>query len=722
MEVLILLVTTALSMIIAAFVLLNNPKSGTNFYFGLLVILIGLYPILNYLAVNAPSNDDAFFWAKAILLVSIPQGPLLYFFAKVYPSSSFIFSRRKQLAITFWFSANIFFALLSLIFIGVEIKDGSISIVPGPLVPSFGLLHISSIVAGIYILRKKYKQKSNTDSKRLFYVYYGILFSFTFTFLSTIILPLFLNNTLFLEASPLFLLLAVFLSAYSIISKGLFDIRAIVARSVAYLLLILSLSLLYGLLIISISTLFLQDEIISFKVIGLFAVAALAMGYTLQPLKTFFDKASNRIFFRDSYNPQVILNLLSEMLAKNIQLKPITTEGLKIISEAVRPTGSKLVVLSEGKSYLTESFGEHVNSDDLLPTLTSLNGQLINVSDMQDKHAGKLRKHDIEVVVRLQNESTTIGYLLLRAKKSGNIYTTQDLNLLTISANEMAIAIQNALHFDEIQKFNVTLQRKIELATAQLQHTNEKLKALDEAKDEFISMASHQLRTPLTSIKGYVSMVMDEDAGKINAQQRELLTSAFNSSQRMVYLIADLLNVSRLHTGKFVIEPGEVNLADVIESEIQQLEDTAKGHEIKLVYKKPKNIPSIILDETKTRQVIMNFIDNAIYYTPKGGTVTIKLASTAKEVLFTVTDNGIGVPKAEQKNLFTKFYRAGNARKARPDGTGLGLFMAKKVIVAQEGALIFTSKEGKGSTFGFTFPLSKVGIKKSKKSSSQPKE
>jgi signal transduction histidine kinase len=115
-----------------------------------------------------------------------------------------------------------------------------------------------------------------------------------------------------------------------------------------------------------------------------------------------------------------------------------------------------------------------------------------------------------------------------------------------------------------------------------------------------------------------------------------------------------------------------------------------------------------MLDETKIRQVIMNFVDNAIYYTRTGGTITVNLQDKGEVIEFTVQDNGIGVPKSEQPHLFNKFYRAKNAQKARPDGTGLGLFMAKKVIVASGGAVLFSSEEGKGSTFGFTFSKRKL--------------
>jgi len=238
----------------------------------------------------------------------------------------------------------------------------------------------------------------------------------------------------------------------------------------------------------------------------------------------------------------------------------------------------------------------------------------------------------------------------------------------------------------------------------QLKTTNNKLKALDEAKDEFISMASHQLRTPLTSIKGYLSMVLEGDVGEVPDQQKEMLSTAYTSAQRMVYLIADLLNVSRLQTGKFVIEPVDCYLPDVVSEELKQLKEAIAAKKITITYHKPDSFPVVKLDDTKIRQVIMNFSDNALYYTPAGGRVKVELVDKPKSIEFTVTDNGIGVPKAEQHKLFAKFYRAGNARKARPDGTGLGLFMAKKVIIASGGAIIFKSHEGKGSTFGFTFP------------------
>ena len=300
-------------------------------------------------------------------------------------------------------------------------------------------------------------------------------------------------------------------------------------------------------------------------------------------------------------------------------------------------------------------------------------------------------------VVKLTARRRLIGLLVVGFLNPIVEMKQNDKQLIDRLSETIGITIDNKLLFEENQR-----------ALRQLKESNAKLKALDEAKDDFISMASHQLRTPLTSVKGYISMVLEGDSGKITPTQKQMLSQAFFSSQRMVYLIADLLNVSRLRTGKFTIEPSPVDLAQMVGEEIEQLIDIAKSRNLELQYDKPKRFSMLMLDEIKIRQVIMNFIDNAIYYTPAGGHIAVKLIEKPSSIELRVEDDGIGVPKSEQPHLFTKFYRAGNARKARPDGTGLGLFMAKKVIVGQGGAIIFESKEGKGSTFGFSLNKHKL--------------
>ncbi len=252
-------------------------------------------------------------------------------------------------------------------------------------------------------------------------------------------------------------------------------------------------------------------------------------------------------------------------------------------------------------------------------------------------------------------------------------------------------------------------QRQIEVTTAELRKANDKLRQLDATKDEFVSMASHQLRTPLTSIKGYISMVLEGDAGKISADQRRLLTEAFTSSERMVRLIGDFLNVSRLQNGKFMIDRSmPVDLAKVVMQEVANVREIADARGIGIAYHQPSHYPVIFIDEDKIRQVIMNFLDNAIFYSGDSKSMSVRLYISEGSAVFEVIDKGIGVPLAAQKQLFTKFFRADNAQKQRPDGTGVGLYLAKQVIAGHGGKVIFKSADGQGSTFGFRLPIKKL--------------
>jgi signal transduction histidine kinase len=201
-------------------------------------------------------------------------------------------------------------------------------------------------------------------------------------------------------------------------------------------------------------------------------------------------------------------------------------------------------------------------------------------------------------------------------------------------------------------------------------------------------------------------MVLDGDAGEVTTEQRKLLEEAFVSSQRMVALIEDFLNVSRLQTGRFSIDCQPVDIRSIVKEEVDTLRSTAANRSLTLQLVIGKNIPdSILVDKSKIRQVVMNLIDNAIYYSLPNQRIQVRLSREGGDIRFAVHDKGIGVPKKEQARLFTRFYRANNARKRRPDGTGVGLYLAKRVIDEHGGSMIFRSTEGEGSTFGFVLPI-----------------
>jgi len=579
------------------------------------------------------------------------------------------------------------------------------------------------MISYVVILSKRKKAISGhkgITKQQLQAVTVGIISFAAIGFLTNLVLPTLFSSPWPSRFAPIGSLVMTMAFFYAIGRYRLFDIRTAIARGTTYVFVLAGLALV---LVISASifnslvTNALENRTTS---LTFNTIAALIVGVSFQPLKNLFDKLTSRFFFRDAYDSQEVVGNLNQILIANNDITTTLVSCEALLTESMKLEFCFLGLFEEhGQSRI---FGKQNNEltqteyTTIARELRHRGKQLAAATELTNTDK-KLRtifeKKEISAAALITLQDEQLGFAIFGDRKNGKNLSSQDLQLITTAINQIAIAIKSALRFEEIENFNATLQQRVEGATHKLQRTNEKLRQLDETKDDFISMASHQLRTPLTSVKGYVSMVLDGDGGSLTALQRKLLNQSFISAQRMVYLISDLLNLSRLKTGKFVIERTPTNLAAVVHEEVRQLVETAEARNLQLTFQKPEHFPTLMLDETKTRQVIMNFIDNAIYYTPSGGKITVKLENRTQSVELAVTDTGIGVPREEQHRLFTKFYRADNAKRARPDGTGLGLFMAKKVIAAQGGAVIFKSVEGRGSTFGFTFakapllPLSK---------------
>lgn len=593
----------------------------------------------------------------------------------------------------------------------IEVDASGIAITDAGLVYSLQLLMIAVyFVSSVIYIYLKTRASSAEEKRRVKILLFAIAQVVVVTILGSVLFGQYKLSQLIV---PITSSIMVAMIGYAIVRHKLFDIRSFVFKALVYTLTTLFIGATYTLVVYGVAAIFVDVSNISIMQEILFLGLALMVAITYAPLIRFFNRITTRVFFRDAYETQQVLDQIGKIVVGSIDLHKIEKASLKALSDAIKPTYIGFVMRNNSGTIGAQDFVgqkpdlkiEQVRD---LVEATGRKQTLYDELNQSSDVATRMRESDITTMTPLITKDETIGYLISGPKKSGDVYNAQDVGLLGIAANELAVALQNAQRFEEIQVFNITLQEKVNEATRELKSTNKKLVALDEAKDEFISMASHQLRTPLTSIKGYLSMILDGDMGKLNKNQTQALKEAFGSSQRMVFLISDFLNVSRIKTGKFVIEPKEINLAEMVGEEIKQLTEMAEARDITLKYEQPAEFPMVKLDDNKMRQVMMNMVDNAIYYTPAGGTVTIRLLVDGSDVVFKVIDTGIGVPKSEQHKLFTKFFRAGNAKVARPDGTGLGLFMAQKIIVAQNGSIIFESEEGKGSTFGFRFPLKSI--------------
>ena len=257
---------------------------------------------------------------------------------------------------------------------------------------------------------------------------------------------------------------------------------------------------------------------------------------------------------------------------------------------------------------------------------------------------------------------------------------------------------------------------------------------LRQAKTDFVTLASHQLRTPLSIIKWYVDFLVSGDAGRVNAEQKKYLEEVYASNERLIELVNALLDVSRIDVGTFSIEPEPTDVIEKAETALKKFASIIKEKKIKLI-KKYDEFPKINLDPRLTKIVFENLISNAVKYTKVGGVVSVVIKKTSKDIYIKISDTGCGIPREEHPKIFKKLFRGYSAKKIEAVGTGLGLYIVQAVIVKSGGKIWFespsldlflkdglknakipVSKRNKGTTFHITIPLkgmkSKHGTKK----------
>jgi signal transduction histidine kinase len=713
MDLLILAATCAINLIWGVLVLLRDSQKTYTRLFVLVCVLLTLWIIANFITnhnihdlfITNIANRLTYVGGFAVLLVGLLFTYHFPFKRKVTP-----FEKVTLILVS----------TIVLILSATEWVAGDVTLnASDELQYSVGSLLTVFIVGFLFLLvlmaRNLLSHPKSSGRKKRQALLVLLAFSATAVvgLLLNVVIPLLVGDWTSTRFGPLVTIILVATISYTIIKHGLFDMRLAVVRAVTY---ILSLTTLAGIYYGIAYTFSRTIDTAYISLTPLNIALALLLTFIFQPVKYFFDKVTNKIFYRDSYDVDEFFARLSKELSA-------TTDMNDLLERAAREIGATLkaeyvtffIRYGEDKHVeVSNNSGVHI-SDVFLEKLDALRpmGRSLIIDETLDENSQLyrlLKKHEIAFVLPLESPTGLVGYLLLGYQRAHD-YTKRDVRAIETISDELVIAIQNALSVQEIKEINSTLQERIEEATKELRASNLQLQRLDEAKDEFVSMASHQLRTPLTSVKGYISMVLEGDMGKITTTQRQVLGEAYTSSERMVHLINDFLNVSRLQTGKFMLEKHPIDLSKIVAKEVESLQTTAKARELTLEYHKPSYFPTLYLDEGKIRQVLMNFIDNAIYYSHEDMKIEVKLEVVGGEVVLTVRDEGIGVPKEEQVHLFSKFFRASNARKQRPDGTGVGLFLAKKVVVAHGGKIIFESTEGKGSTFGFRLPIKKLSVR-----------
>lgn len=294
------------------------------------------------------------------------------------------------------------------------------------------------------------------------------------------------------------------------------------------------------------------------------------------------------------------------------------------------------------------------------------------------------RQYNGALIMPLVHHAEFLGFILLGKKMSRETYFTRDVKALANLTVPFIIAWENANHYELLQQSNLL-------------------------KSDFISIASHQLRTPITNLNWVLEMIVSEKKGALNEWQKKLLQDALGRMVLIKQLVDQLLRIVNFENGELKMHIVPHNLSILIQEMLKNIQPTLIKKNITLIYKLDDALPFVLTDQNCTKIIFNVLFENAIQYTPPQGTITIAThvltQKGEKKMLITVQDTGIGIPENQRMDVFTQFFRAQNAFSLFPNGTGVDLFYTKKLIEALDGSIWFRSAEGKGATFYFTLPV-----------------
>lgn len=305
------------------------------------------------------------------------------------------------------------------------------------------------------------------------------------------------------------------------------------------------------------------------------------------------------------------------------------------------------------------------------------------------------------------------GFYIFESQTSTELWFRILMFILTLIF--ILLLIKSVLNEVNRREIMEKLTEDLQIATKDLKKVNKELKKLDQAKSEFLSIASHQLRTPLTVIKGYVSMMLENSFGQVPELIKDNLNKVYLSNERLISLVESLLNISRIETGRLEFDIKPVDLASIAEPIVDGFKQKASQKKLKLEFLPDANLPRALVDSQKIKEVISNLIDNSIKYTNQGG-IIVSLHQESQSVVFSCQDTGIGVLAEDLPRLFEKFVRGKGMMQVNTEGTGLGLYFARMVIENMGGRIwVESAGQDQGSKFSFSAPIADKGkVKKAK--------
>lgn len=710
-NVLILICGVLANSILGLAVVLRNPTSVTHVLFFLLSADIAAWSVSNYFAVNTTDILLTLYWTRIVMALAVPQAILFFLLLSTLPKPRFTMPIKHLVSIIVLGIVAIVACISPYLFPSLIFVNGTPSPTPGPAMPLFVIVAVGSLIAGVIAWWKRLCTSQGDIRLQLQIIGIGIVSTFALILLFNFILVVVFNISSYISASPLYTLPFVSATAYAIIKHKFLDIRSVIARAVSYSIVMMLFGVSYALLFALTSSLLVSPSVDP-QLIGISTLAALVMLVTFPLVKRGVEKATNAIFFKDAYNMSEVLYRLTRILARTLRLEDLAHQFLNGVIHELHIDHACIVLMHEGRVFTVYTEGYEVPPEvpEREAAMISAVGRVHLKDDEKDPQiVGFCTALDASLVLPLETSQRVIGMLCMGTKQSGDRFTQEELSHFEILASEVAVSIENSLSYEEIRRFNTTLEAEVAHATDDLRQANDKLTELDKLKDEFVSLASHELRTPLTSIRSYLWMALSGKGGDVNEKQKYYLDRAFSSADRLIRLVNDMLNISRIESGRLSVQFSRVEIPRIIKEVIAEVQPKIDEQGLLLQMDlHDDRLPDVIADIDKIKEVLINFIGNSIKFTPRGGSITVSALPENDYVRVSVTDTGLGFEGDDAEKLFHKFSTlSGNTQTQAKQfqSTGLGLYISKSIVSMHTGQVRAVSPgRNKGSMFSFTLP------------------
>lgn len=706
------LVTFLTNSILGILIFIRNPHKDENRHFGLLSLSLISWIITLFFYYIISEHNLVLAIGRINFAVSTFIGYFTFTFVYLFPNISVNIPKKLLLIIKYCAIIIFLITLFTPLVDRDEIVKGADRFVDyGILYPLWAVNLISNLILGFVLLIIKLKRSKGVIKLQLRYLFTGFLLFYIIAVTTNILMPYIFNDYSLQPFGPLATVALLGFISYAIIRHRLMDLRMIVARFVAYIIFIILLGVFYiGAFYITYSFFTNKSFNISDSILPI--VLTVIIAFSFHPFLKFIEKITNRLFYKEGYDTDSLLQTLGRNMSGCLILEDLADIIFKSFKQELKISYAGIYVITKSFIWYKDSIGEReipFNQKNIKYLLYEAQrhgkDNFLNFDEIDEgKSRIIMRQEKLALVIPLIVKQNIIGGFFIREKMSGEIFTSKDLNILGVLTPEMAIAVKNALSYQEIMLFNITLQEEVEQATEKIQKANRHLKELDRMKDEFVAVASHQLRSPLSSMRLYLDKIFrvksDLPVDVVNK-----LYVVYESNLHLINLVNDILDVSKIESGRIELITQVFDLVELINNIKDDLNTKAQNKELDIDIISDKKL-MIKADKDKIYQVIMNLVDNAIKFSTKGGKIIIKAGIQEKKIIISVKDTGIGINAKDIGKLFSKFGRLNNAfsSMSQVPGTGLGLYICKKLTELMGGNIDLVSEEGKGSEFIVRLP------------------